>query len=65
MRARFKQFIGKRYARKDVAGTPFCFPIDGLTKEDGTGMVRNRDDASRMRIDKSRCVEYPRDKLGL
>ncbi|MEE9294079.1 MAG: glycine--tRNA ligase, partial [Phycisphaerae bacterium] len=31
-----KQSIGKRYARMDEAGTPYCFTIDGQTKEDGT-----------------------------
>jgi len=60
-----KQTIGKRYARMDEAGTPFCFTIDGQSKEDGTVTVRNRDDASQQRIDKSRCGEYLRDKLGL
>ncbi len=60
-----KQSIGKRYARMDEAGTPFCFTIDGQTKEDGTVTVRDRDDASQIRIDKSRCVEYLQDKLGL
>ncbi|MCH7808890.1 MAG: glycine--tRNA ligase [Planctomycetes bacterium] len=60
-----KQSIGKRYARMDEAGTPFCFTIDGQTKEDGTVTVRDRDDASQVRIDKSRCLEYLQDKLGL
>ena len=60
-----KQSIGKRYARMDEAGTPFCFTIDGQTKEDGTVTVRNRDDASQIRIDKTRCLEYLRDQLGL
>jgi len=60
-----KQSIGKRYARMDEAGTPFCFTIDSQTKEDGTVTVRNRDDASQDRIDKSRCLQYLRDKLGL
>jgi glycyl-tRNA synthetase len=60
-----KQSIGKRYARMDEAGTPFCFTIDGQTKEDGTVTVRDRDDASQIRIDKSRCVEYLHDKLSL
>ncbi|RJP32198.1 MAG: glycine--tRNA ligase [Phycisphaerales bacterium] len=60
-----KQSIGKRYARMDEAGTPFCFTIDGQTKEDGTVTVRNRDDAGQQRIDKSRCLEYLRQKLGL
>ncbi len=60
-----KQSIGKRYARMDEAGTPFCFTIDGQTKEDGTVTVRNRDDASQSRIDKSRCLQYLRDQLRL
>ncbi|MHC5109948.1 MAG: glycine--tRNA ligase [Planctomycetota bacterium] len=60
-----KQAIGKRYARMDEAGTPFCFTIDGQTKEDGTVTVRHRDDASQLRIDKSRCLEFLRDKLQL
>ncbi len=60
-----KQSIGKRYARMDEAGTPFCFTIDHETKEQGTVTVRNRDDASQEKIDKSRCLEYLRDKLGL
>jgi glycyl-tRNA synthetase len=58
-----KQSIGKRYARMDEAGTPFCFTIDGQTKEDRTVTVRNRDDASQIRIDRSRCLEYLGDNL--
>ncbi|MBI1827794.1 MAG: glycine--tRNA ligase [Planctomycetes bacterium] len=60
-----KQSIGKRYARMDEAGTPFCFTIDGQSKEDSTVTVRNRDDASQIRIDKSRCLEYLREQLRL
>ena len=60
-----KQSIGKRYARMDEAGTPFCFTIDGQSKEDGTVTVRNRDDASQIRIDKSRCVQYLHEQLRL
>ncbi len=60
-----KQSIGKRYARMDEAGTPFCFTVDGQSKEDGTVTVRNRDDASQIRIDKTRCLEYLRDQLRL
>jgi hypothetical protein len=54
-----KQSIGKRYARMDEAGTPFCFTIDGQTKEDGTVTVRNRDDASQDRIPKQGCLAIP------
>ncbi len=59
-----KQSIGKRYARMDEAGTPFCFTIDGQTKEDGTVTVRDRDTGSQERIDKSRVVEFLEDKLN-
>ncbi|HUN81535.1 MAG TPA: His/Gly/Thr/Pro-type tRNA ligase C-terminal domain-containing protein, partial [Phycisphaerae bacterium] len=60
-----KASIGKRYARMDEAGTPYCFTIDGQTKEDGTVTVRDRDTGSQQRIDKSRVVEYLREKLGV
>ncbi len=58
-----KQSIGKRYARMDESGTPYCFTIDGQTKEDGTVTVRDRDTAGQERIDKSRVVEYLSERL--
>jgi len=58
-----KASIGKRYARMDEAGTPYCFTIDGQTKEDGTVTVRDRDTGHQERIDKSRCAAYLADKL--
>jgi len=42
----------------DEAGTPYCFTIDGQTKEDGTVTVRDRDTGKQERIDKSRVIEY-------
>jgi glycyl-tRNA synthetase len=45
-----KQSIGKRYARMDEAGTPFCFTIDGDTTRDQTVTVRHRDTAQQERI---------------
>ncbi|NLE60987.1 MAG: glycine--tRNA ligase [Planctomycetes bacterium] len=59
-----KASIGKRYARMDEAGTPYCFTIDGQTKEDGTVTVRDRDTGAQERIDKSRVVEYLTEKLA-
>jgi glycyl-tRNA synthetase len=59
-----KASIGKRYARMDEAGTPFCFTIDGTTKEDGTVTVRDRDTGAQERIDKGKCLDYLRDHLG-
>ena len=45
-----KQNIGKRYARMDEAGTPFCFTIDGDTLTDQTVTVRDRDSLAQQRI---------------
>jgi glycyl-tRNA synthetase len=47
----------------DEAGTPYCFTIDGQTKEDGTVTVRDRDTAAQERIDKSRVVEYLAERI--
>ncbi len=45
-----KQNIGKRYARMDEAGAPFCFTIDGNTLSDQTLTVRHRDTQAQERI---------------
>ncbi len=45
-----KQAIGKRYARMDEAGTPYCFTIDGDTLTDNTVTVRHRDTLKQERI---------------
>lgn len=47
--------IGKRYARADEAGTPFCVTIDGTTvepggPESGTVTLRERDSKSQRRL---------------
>ena len=45
-----KQSIGKRYARMDEAGTPFCVTIDHTTLEDQTVTLRHRDTGAQDRI---------------
>ncbi|MEM1423425.1 MAG: glycine--tRNA ligase [Planctomycetota bacterium] len=45
-----KQSIGKRYARMDEAGCPFCFTIDGDTKDDNAVTVRHRDTQEQERV---------------
>ena len=45
-----KQSIGKRYARMDEAGAPFCFTIDGDTLRDQSVTVRDRDTLSQERV---------------
>jgi glycyl-tRNA synthetase len=59
-----KQSIGKRYARMDEAGCPFCFTIDGDTLNDQTVTVRDRDTGSQQRIAISEVVNYLAEKLG-
>jgi glycyl-tRNA synthetase len=45
-----KQSIGKRYARMDEIGTPFCITIDGQTLTDQTVTLRDRDTAQQERV---------------
>ena len=45
-----KQSIGKRYARMDEAGTPFCITVDGQTLKDQTVTIRDRDTAQQQRV---------------
>jgi glycyl-tRNA synthetase len=59
-----KQSIGKRYARMDEAGCPFCFTVDGDTLKDQTVTVRNRDDGSQQRIASDKVVAFLDEKLG-
>ena len=42
--------IGKRYARHDEVGTPYCLTVDGQTAEDDTVTIRYRDDRRQERI---------------
>jgi glycyl-tRNA synthetase len=45
-----KQSIGKRYARMDEGGTPYCFTIDGESLTTNTVTVRHRDTQAQERI---------------
>jgi glycyl-tRNA synthetase len=58
-----KQTIGKRYARMDEAGCPYCFTIDGQTIADQTVTVRDRDTGHQQRIGVASVVAYLGDKL--
>lgn len=53
-----KQTIGKRYARMDEAGTPFCITIDGDTLKDNAATIRNRDTAQQERVALSSVKDY-------
>jgi len=60
-----KGAIGRRYRRQDEAGTPFCFTVDGQSKEDGTVTVRDRDTMSQERISAEKISEFLAEKLGI
>lgn len=45
-----QQSIGKRYARHDEVGTPYCLTIDHQTLQDNTVTIRDRDTTKQERI---------------
>ena len=50
--------IGKRYARQDLIGTPFCVTIDHKSTEDRTVTVRSRDDTKQERMPEEALDAY-------
>ena len=59
-----KQNIGKRYARQDEIGTPFCITIDGDTLEDQTVTIRHRNSMEQERIHMDKVKDYLIEQLG-
>jgi glycyl-tRNA synthetase len=55
--------IGKRYARHDEIGTPFCLTVDGQTANDGTVTIRYRDDRRQERIAATEAVAVVQEAL--
>ena len=53
-----KQSIGKRYARMDEAGTPYCFTIDSETLTTQSVTVRHRDTLQQERIALDRVRDW-------
>tara|TARA_R110000782_G_scaffold211115_2_gene299066 strand:- start:20246 stop:21811 length:1566 start_codon:yes stop_codon:yes gene_type:complete len=60
-----KQSIGKRYARMDEAGCPFCFTIDSDTLADDTVTVRHRDTLAQERVAMDAVPAFLGEKLGV
>ena len=52
--------IGRRYARQDEVGTPFCITVDGQTLEDQTVTIRHRNTLEQERCSSDRL----RERLG-
>lgn len=55
--------IGRRYARQDEAGTPYCITIDSQSLEDDTVTIRERDNRQQYRVAASNVVEFISKKL--
>ncbi|MDR3448826.1 MAG: glycine--tRNA ligase, partial [Alphaproteobacteria bacterium] len=59
-----KQSIGKRYARMDEAGTPYCITIDGETAASQSVTIRDRDTAQQERVALDKIKDYVGVKLA-
>ncbi len=57
--------IGRRYARMDEVGTPFCITVDHSTLEDNTVTIRNRDSTEQVRININEILNYLKDKISV
>jgi glycyl-tRNA synthetase len=58
-----KQNIGKRYARQDEIGTPYCFTVDDQTTADGTVTARERNTMAQERVSFDTVGDYLRAKI--
>jgi len=55
--------IGRRYARMDEIGTPFCITVDNDTLKDKTVTIRDRDTTKQERIKIDEIVSYAKDRI--
>jgi glycyl-tRNA synthetase len=58
-----KGSVGRRYARQDEAGTPWCLTVDGQTLSDRTVTLRDRDSLAQTRVPIDECVDLLRERL--
>jgi glycyl-tRNA synthetase len=59
-----QQSIGKRYARHDEVGTPYCLTIDHQTLEDNTVTIRDRDTTKQDRISIDGALEVVKARIN-
>jgi glycyl-tRNA synthetase len=50
------QSIGKRYAKHDEIGTPYCLTVDNESLENDTVTIRDRDTTEQQRIPVSEAI---------
>ncbi|MBI3462982.1 MAG: glycine--tRNA ligase [Planctomycetes bacterium] len=58
-----KGAVGRRYARQDEAGTPFCITVDSQTLQDDTVTIRDRDTLEQWRVKADDCADELRSHL--
>lgn len=58
-----KQSIGKRYARMDEIGTPFCIAIDGETTSNQVVTIRDRDTTAQENVNLDQVDAWLAEKL--
>jgi len=59
-----KQNIGKRYARQDEIGTPFCMTIDHDSLTDGKLTVRDRNTTQQTRVSIDQIENFLQEKIA-
>lgn len=59
-----QQSIGKRYARHDEIGTPYCITVDHQTIQDRTVTIRDRDTTKQERIKIDDALQAVKDKVS-
>lgn len=55
--------IGKRYARMDEIGTPFCITVDSQINEDNKVTIRDRDTGEQIKLPPDELASYIKSKL--
>ncbi|NPE27017.1 glycine--tRNA ligase [Methanococcoides sp. SA1] len=56
--------IGKRYARADEIGTPYCITVDHDSLESGIVTIRDRDTTEQVKVHKDKLAETIRDLVN-
>jgi glycyl-tRNA synthetase len=59
------QSIGKRYARQDLIGTPYCITVDHQTLEDQTITLRERDTMAQQRMPIAEVASFLNERVTL
>jgi glycyl-tRNA synthetase len=55
--------IGRRYARMDEIGTPFCITVDHDTIKDNTVTIRDRDTTKQIRKNINEIISFIKEKI--